>query len=395
MITAVRSQTAIKYIAGIDGVRAIAVLSVILFHYTSYFRDFFLHSAQPIQFIGKLISIGWIGVDFFLVLSGYLIANMLMRRRLNSVKDYVSFLRRRALRLLPAYLVCVLVFLGLAAVFFPSSKILSNQYLLWTMLANIPTAWGDRSALGDGNLTLVHFWSLALEWHFYIVFPLILLLVRSMRTVAFCLILAALASRLYFLSAALPNYDNAIYSFTLCRIDSLGIGALLATFKLTNDHRLASRVGLVGAGLLMAITLAITSNNTPFKALTWLQIAGYPIISLSAAMIIYYILCAKTHDRAIIFLESNLLTKIGRSSYSLYIWHLPFYPLIVAFAKSQFESEITQLIFSVVISLLLTCALAAASYRYLELKFMYIRPRKESEKTPLDIEPSLVPGSKQ
>jgi len=220
---------------------------------------------------------------------------------------------------------------------------------------------------------MFHFWSLALEWQFYITFPLALALINSPRTAAFIAIALAFASRIILIYFNPLNYDNAIYSFTICRGDALAAGVFLATLSPSKNILRTYVVGGLGFFLFAAMLFALATSNIPFKATLWLQTVGYTAIAASIAMCIYFILNTARDSLTIRLLELPPITTIGRASYSLYIWHLPFYPIIVAESKSLFSASQDQLIFSVGVAAAITFLLGALSYKYIESKFMYSR----------------------
>lgn len=363
----------IKYILGLDGLRAISVLLVIYFHYAGYFPGAFSSSFFLVPAIGKLLSIGWVGVDIFFVISGFLITTILIRNPANSAKKYLTFIQRRAKRLLPAYLCCVIVVLLAATYIYPDDKIVRNQYLLWTMSSNISTLFGDRSALGGEHFSMVHFWSLALEWQFYITFPLALTLIKSPRTAAMIAIALAVISRTFLIYLSPLNYDNAIYSFTFCRGDALAAGVFLATLSPSKNLLKTYAVGAIGLCLFSVMLFSLALSSTPFKSIFWLQTTGYTAIATSIAMILYFILNINRDSLALRFLELPPITAVGRASYSLYIWHLPFYPVVVELSKNTFSTPQGQLIFSAGIATLITCTLGVLSYKFIESSFMLHR----------------------
>lgn len=370
---------AVKYIPGLDGLRAISVTLVILFHYASYFPDAFKAPSLLSPMLGKALSIGWVGVDIFFVISGFLITKMLLRNPINSPEKYLTFIQRRAQRLLPAYLTCVAIVLLAAIYIYPDTKIISNQYLLWTMSSNISTLFGERSALGGANFSMFHFWSLALEWQFYITFPIALVVIKSARSAALIAITLAVTSRLVLIYLSPLNYDNAIYSFTICRGDALAMGVFLATMRSSKSIQKSNVIGVIGFLSLITLLSALATSSATFKTVFWLQTVGYTAIAASIAMIIYSVLNSDRHSLIVQLLELRPITAIGRASYSLYIWHLPFYPIIVATSKNNFETSQTQLLFSVGFATLITFSLGTLSYKYIESKFMYSRENSRTD----------------
>jgi peptidoglycan/LPS O-acetylase OafA/YrhL len=364
----------INYMPGLDGVRAVSLALVVFFHYASFFPEVFSSSGDIGKALGKFLSIGWIGVDIFFVLSGYLIATILIKNPIISTANYATFIKKRLLRLIPAYAVCASTFLVLSLILYPESKIVENQYSIWTLSSNIPTIFGERSPLGGPGFTLVHFWSLAVEWHFYITLPIAMILIRSVRFIALIAIVIAIASRITLIYIGHENFDNAIYSFTTCRGDALACGVFLAGIMGGNSSRLTPLIGLTGIFILSTILYLISASDLQFKAITWVQTFGYTSISLSIAMIIYSIINSSPETSIVRILEIKPLTAIGRSSYSLYLWHLPLYPVIVTTTKNHITQPSEQLIISFSVALLTTAILGYLSYRYIELRFM--RPRQ-------------------
>ncbi|MGN4051421.1 acyltransferase family protein [Pseudomonas sp. SM4] len=358
-----------NYIPGLDGLRAVSVILVIAFHYLAVFPGALIEIGLLGRALEKIVSVGWIGVDIFFVISGYLISSILIKKPIRSFTAYTQFIKRRSLRLLPAYLACSICIVILSLAFYPNSKILENQYLIWTMSSNIPSIFGDRAALGSSEFTLVHFWSLAVEWHFYLFLPVAMCLISSVRLIAVTAICLAISSRLVIANLEHINYDNAIYSFTLCRGDAIACGILLATLKKSNSIILRNLIGSAGLASLFTTLFCITLETTQFKTVPWLQSYGYTAIAVSIAMITYYIINSSQDNKIIKALELNWITHIGRSSYSIYLWHLPFFPLIAKTAKYYNDSPLSQLTIASTAAVIVTFFFSALSYKYLECRF--------------------------
>ena len=367
-----QTKESIKYINGLDGLRAFAVLLVIFFHFTITFPD---HSSSTnLSPIWKFFSIGWVGVDIFFVISGYLIAAMLMRNPVTTTQEYWKYLLRRAKRLLPAYLTCSTISIALLYTIDSDSKIISNQYLLWTLTSNIPSIFGVRAPLGDGYINLLHFWSLALEWQFYITFPIALALTKSARATAIIAILIAIISRLYLMWSHPLNFDNAIYSFTTCRGDALAFGVLSATIKPIKNQVFIKTIGVTGALLLSTLLILVAQSGPSFKAIPWLQSFGDTAIACASAMVVFSVANLSKTAIPIRILELKPITLIGRSSYSLYIWHLPLLPMIYGFSRTITTSSTEHMAVTFAIAISFTIIAASISYILLEKQFMYRRP---------------------
>jgi peptidoglycan/LPS O-acetylase OafA/YrhL len=352
----------LNYIRGFDGIRGIAVVAVMLLHYMGPFNATLkFHDGLWPLFV-RLCGYGWVGVDLFFALSGYLITKILLRTELTP-QTFRTFLIRRALRLLPAYFACVAITLAAAYFMDPGSKIVSNQVWLWTVSTNIFGSFFDRVGFADRYFSLFHFWSLTVEWHFYLLFSLLLLLKLGARAVAVGFILTAIACRLWFVAQGWS--DNAIYSFTFCRLDALGFGCLAAT--LANPPKVNLSRLTLGALLVFATVLVITSpGGVAFKRNLFLQTAGYSLIALCAATMVYYVARASIDNRVVAYLENPVLKRIGRISYSLYLWHLVFWPTIYRIVASNIESIPLQYFVAAAAATLLTFACGYASFIALE-----------------------------
>lgn len=370
----IRESSSLSYIPGLDGVRAIAFLVVMLFHFTAGFVPQFQPYGIGWRVFGEVAKLGWVGVDIFFVLSGYLIAKVLEARPVGSLVGYAGFIARRFRRLAPPYIFCLVVFAIVAWTFVPDSKVFKNQYLLWTLTANVESSFGERNPLGDAHFGLFHFWSLAVEWHFYLLFPLIIWAMGSVKRAALFLVAIALGCRLAFVQYGLS--DNALYSFTLCRVDSLAIGTMLACVNVRLLGASRKLVWLIGAAAFVALMTCIAFDPAPFKTLIWLQTVGYTAVALAIAMMIFAVVTSSPGSWLIAALEQRWMVWIGRASYSLYIWHMVFFPWISATVAKWGYTPLMHYFLTLVISMVVTFAAGWISFKFVETPFL--RRRKVS-----------------
>lgn len=195
----------LRHIPELDGVRAISVLFVLLVH-ASY---------------GRIVG-GFLGVDVFFVLSGYLITRLLMRERsVTGTLDLASFYMRRVLRILPPLIVCVALAMAVWPV--PGASLQDRLKVISAVMffyANFYDA--------DVLQCLVHTWSLAIEEQFYLFWPALFLMLRTRaRLVALAATVVAVSIAVRTLMVA-EGAASATYTFTVTRIDSIAVGALLA-----------------------------------------------------------------------------------------------------------------------------------------------------------------------
>ncbi|MEO0389067.1 MAG: acyltransferase [Pseudomonadota bacterium] len=233
----------LAYRTDIDGLRALAVLSVVLFH------------------VGAPLSGGFVGVDVFFVLSGYLITHQL-RAQPPTWTTLRTFYLRRARRLLPALYVVLFTTLAAGILWLlPHQLVALTEALTWTLGFGANVHFAGRSgyfAPAAELMPLLHTWSLAVEEQFYFVFPLVLFGARRVgRRWAYAAVaLAAAVSFVYAVWLGLRSPSDVFYAST-ARVWELAVGALATWIVVPRDRRWA-HVGLV---LLFASFIAIASTQ--------------------------------------------------------------------------------------------------------------------------------------
>lgn len=346
------SRLTTPYMPAIDGLRAMAVLSVILFH-----LDFF-----------DGLPGGFTGVDMFFVISGYVISQSLWERRDLTFGRYLAdFYRRRMLRIMPALLVVLGVSCVLSAMLMPPfwlSDLFNNTGLAaFFGLSNFVLAWNtDTYFSPSAELNpYLHTWSLGVEEQFYVLFPalfFIWLRVGQRAVIARALLpLAALASLLV---AAYQVSAQPLSAFYLLpgRFWELAAGAMLFQFMSTRDRSPRSdslAPWMLAGGLALVITGFLFADPRQFP-FPWalMTVAG-------SLLMIAGIVQQGDRPPGLLqrLLQTPVLTYIGRLSYSLYLWHWP----VLVFLRWTTGLEL------LAVQLLYPClvlALAAASYHWVE-----------------------------
>jgi len=221
------------HMPALDGLRGIAILLVLAHGF-----DVIQTRGGPGHDVDLVLDVGWIGVQLFFVLSGFLITGILLDTR-SSPHYFRKFWVRRALRIFPLYYGVLLV----AALFGHGS------IYLWTYTNNFATAFGH------GDPTFPHFWSLAVEEQFYLLWPLVVWLVARRGVVALSVALSALAiaSRIY--ARHRWGYEAA-YEFTPCRMDALAIGAgTAALIRSDRWRRFVANRNAAGLGIIGGVII--------------------------------------------------------------------------------------------------------------------------------------------
>ncbi len=330
------------YRPDIDGLRALAVLAVVLFHY------------RVPGFTG-----GFVGVDVFFVISGYLITGLILKEMGEGRFSLRQFYERRIRRIFPALFAMLAVATLLAAfLFFPVSFARFGKSLLATAFfgANFEfwreVGYFDVSA---DQKPLLHLWSIAVEEQFYLLFPALLLLVGARSKTRLTLMVGAIfAASLAFSVWNARHSPAAGYYFLPSRMWELMLGALLAISALGVPAK-AKLPAFAAVGGLALIVFAVLrfSRSTPFPGAAALLPCVGTVLIIAAGE-------GTALNRA---LSLKPIVFVGLISYSLYLWHWPVY----VFARAALFRAPTP--FETVSLIALSFALAALSWRFVEQPF--------------------------
>jgi len=303
----------------IQGLRAIAVLLVVLYH------------IWPQSLTG-----GYVGVDVFFVISGFLMTALLLRRPPQSRKDFAGFWARRIRRLLPAALLVILVTAVATWLLAPSPlwtttarQVLATTFYVqnWVLAANSV----DYLAADDAPSPLLHYWSLSVEEQFYLLWPIVIALAifwarrrrRGVRTpvlTVVALILVASLAISWWYTSAVPA---AAYFITPTRMWELALGGLIAALPATLVTRVPRSVRSAVAWLGIAAIIAtgvLYTDATPFPGLTAL------LPTVGTAVVLWAQPAGAGSPAGILGLRP--VQYIGDISYSLYLWHWPLVALL-------------------------------------------------------------------
>lgn len=336
-----------RYRSDIDGLRALAVLPVV-----------FYHAGIP------YFSGGYVGVDIFFVISGFLITGLIIAELKAGTFSISDFYERRIRRIFPAlFFMVFLVMLAGLIILLPKEFSYYGQSAIATAIfvSNI-FFWKTTSNYFDGPAEihpLLHTWSLAVEEQFYIIFPLLLFVIfKYSKTYLRHILLLILFGSLSLSVWGVHNAPTATFYLAPTRAWELLVGSILATDAIPAVKRIfsATLVGLLGLSCI-GYSVFFYDSNTLFPGLAAL------IPCLGAAFIIY---AGSGNHKTLLsaLLSSRLLVGIGLISYSLYLWH---WPLIVflrhhILLRALNPTEITCLIAASFI-------MAIISWRYVEKPF--------------------------
>jgi peptidoglycan/LPS O-acetylase OafA/YrhL len=336
-----------NYRSEIDGLRAIAVVPVILFH--AGFQSF---------------SGGFIGVDVFFVISGYLITSIIIAEKEAGTFSLINFYERRARRILPAMFFVLLACLPFAWLWMVPSdlKRFSESLISVSIFASNIEFWRESGYFAtDAELKpLLHTWSLAIEEQYYVLFPMFIILCWQFGTR--WIIGLLIAAAIFSLAAAewgSVNHPAATFYFLPTRGWELLVGGFIAFFHFAKDETstLNGRVGELAsiAGMaLIAYAVFAFDKNTPFPSVYTL------VPTLGTALLILFATQKTVFGR---LLGSKVFAGIGLISYSAYLWHQPLF----AFARlHSLEQPSSWLLASLAVSAIV---FGYFTWRYIERPF--------------------------
>lgn len=355
-----------RHVAPLDGLRAIAVLMVLFAHFKE---------ATPRR-TWEVFHQGGFGVYLFFVLSGFLITRILLSEK-SKPGYFRNFYARRTLRIFPLYYGVLALQFWVLLPLFPTPRILADapyQGWLWAYGYNILTAIKGHYLFASDWMVLGHFWSLAVEEQFYLVWPFIVLALSRESLLKLCIGIVALTPilRLGFYIAGANQYW--VTMFTICQMDSLALGAMLACFE--SSGRLIAVVPMAWRVVLAVGTiLVICSFFYPRSPETTLPLIFYHgAVALFFGAVVALAVCGVFR-----WLDNRVLREVGQKSYGMYVFHIPL--LVVAIKYIHLPSRLQQWtghpyladILFFFLMIVLTYLVAFISYNVYEKHFLRLK----------------------
>ncbi len=370
-----------RHFPELDGLRGLAIIMVLLFHYCPLLPNFL----RPVA--GQ----GWAGVQLFFVLSGFLITGILLDSK-GQQHYFRNFYARRTLRIFPLYygvlsvlLVALLVFrLGFPQVWAHkhlAPLLWSYQPWLWTYTANIQMAIYNRQMF-----LLVHFWTLCVEEQFYLVWPLVVFAFSRKTVLRVCvaLIAGALAIRLALTGLGAGGETNFV--LTPCQMDSLAAGALVATLARLGGGTVRLRPWALVAFAIsvpawLVLTLVIPALWHISRAAShWTSDFLYGVLAAVFASLIVLVITPSTGWLGLPGKICNRkpLRWFGRYSYGIYVYHFPIWIASGIFLQdrhlwSRMRATPTLGVGFVLANIGVSIAVAYASYHLYEKHFLNLK----------------------
>ena len=342
----------LTYRPEIDGLRAIAVGAVILYH-------------AKINIFGQPFKGGFIGVDIFFVISGYLITSIILKELVTTGSfSFKHFYERRVRRILPALLFVMLVSLPFAWMYLlPDSFVDFSKSILYSLgfSSNFYFHYSGQQYGADSGLLkpFLHTWSLSVEEQYYILFPIVLLITyKFFRRYLIHILTFGFIISLGLAEWTSRNYPSISFYFIHTRMWELLAGSILSYFEITKGHRSKNQllnITLPTVGLVLISHSIIFFDNDIFHP---------SFFTLSPIIGVCLIIWFSNKDELITkVLSTKLFVGIGLISYSLYLWHYP----IFAFNRIFFFTSDN--IFFELLLLLSVLVLSIFSFYFIEKPF--------------------------
>ncbi|WP_457333657.1 acyltransferase family protein [Rhizobacter sp. P5_C2] len=373
-----------QHLPALDGVRGLAIVLVLCHNFQVL--------EGPSDLVGRVFELafdlGWIGVQMFFVLSGFLITRILLQTQ-DAPNYYSAFFGRRLLRIFPLYYAT----LAIAFIVLPALGAMParwevdrpQQAWLWLYLSN----WSGP--YGGATHAFPHFWSLAVEEQFYLLWPLLVHRRSAAQVLRWCgaIAVAILGVRIGMLAAGLG--PDPVYSFTVTRLDALAIGgAAAAWLQLPGApaRAIALRQRLIVGALVLAAIGFVATRGYPRTSVLG-QTLGYSVLAVVFAL---GVVAAAAGDAVaargwVGWLRAAPLRMLGRYSYAMYIFHKPLHdlagkPALQALGLYE-HAGVAVAVGYIAAGTLVTLALAMASYHLFEKHFLGLKRWFVAEPPPI------------
>lgn len=361
------------YIKSLDGLRGIAVLLVMVYHF----------SKMPM--ISFDFELGWIGVQLFFVLSGYLITRILLHDKKHNFSFYIKrFYWRRSLRIFPIYFLYLFVITAIYKITGEPTDFPFASAFLFTYTYNF-------SVLFDGwEITRLysHLWSLSVEEQFYLIWPALVYFLSAVNLKRLCIALLVAIPILRHiiwitLAQTLATEELAqigVYWFTFSHFDAFAIGALLNLLNESQQRRYVNLSWLFWLLVLSAGLLNLLNYGTPLTAYEWTSL-GYllpetknlqHIWSYSLLNLLFGVIILRNIRLNSRWLSNNFLVFVGKISYGMYLYHF----ILIVVVEKMFEQPLINDYVTLVIYTGLVTFVSYLSYIILEKQLLALKNKK-------------------
>lgn len=366
-----------------DGVRGLAILMVMFLHIfipasTLSKNTFFI-------FLNRVAYVGWIGVDIFFVLSGFLITSILLNTR-NKPNYFKNFYARRILRIFPLYFLVILAIFLLMPLLSPETA--AADRATWPYYVFYLQNWLaiPQLKLGTAPPLINPTWSLAIEEQFYLIWPALIFLLSRRKLVILSLIIlvlsVALRLTIFHFWGSVPHIVDFLYFSSITRFDGFAVGALIAiAFQSERWKLISSRIAwpLLIVTLGGIITIGLRNGIVPLQQNYYLDTWGYSLIALATGALMVIVMTSPRQMILSRFFRSRVLTFFGKYSYSMYLIHYPIVSILFNAITQPRQNSIKTWLFFVVTTFGLTVVGSLLTWHLLEKPMLKLKKYFEYE----------------
>jgi peptidoglycan/LPS O-acetylase OafA/YrhL/glycosyltransferase involved in cell wall biosynthesis len=355
-----------NHLPELDGLRAIAILMVLAAHFKE---------PTP-HWLWQPLNQGGFGVYLFFVLSGFLITRILLYDK-NGPSYFRNFYARRTLRIFPLYYGVLALHFWVLLKLYPTPGTLAQapyQGWLWGYAYNVLMAIKGHPFFSSDWMGLGHFWTLAVEEQFYLVWPFLVLFLSKKTLMKSCIAIILLTPilRLSFHAAGANDYWYRV--FTFCQLDSLALGSLLACLESSQKLVVLKKPAawmMTGIGAILFMATMHWPQSPEY---------GIPLIAYHGAVALFFAaFVALAACGSFRWLKNAILVEIGHKSYAMYVFHVPLlflamnYIMLPARLRHGFGHSIPADIAFFIIMTAATYAVAFISYHAYEKHFLKLK----------------------
>jgi peptidoglycan/LPS O-acetylase OafA/YrhL len=342
------------YLPGLNGLRAIAAISVLISHCIQERHQFGLEKASG-------LPVGGFSVTAFFTLSGFLITYLLLLEKKSFQRiDIKDFYLRRIFRIWPLYYFYIFLALTLSFIFL--GQLNENIKYIWLFIFFIPNIAFNLNLYPQ---FLGHLWSIGVEEQFYLVWPQVFQKASNLKKKVIIFILLFLGLKLCMKLISVYINSKIPFSIISCmRFDCMAIGALLAIIY-ESGLTVKRPILLIAQVMFWVMFLGSFVSEMPF-----FSIYGDEVFSVLTA---FFILGQLNKSDCLISLESSIFNFLGGISYGIYVYHVIVIFLLKLFFVNNFQTQFPGTAFLIILVLLLTVILSFFSYRYFESYFLKIK----------------------
>jgi len=316
------------HLAHLDGLRGLAILLVMVYHFCLPHAKFLGRDPGPLL---QILQVGWMGVDLFFVLSGFLISSILIETR-EQPHYFRNFLARRFLRIWPLYYVSLVVLLILLPMAMPEvppqvQSMRDKQAWFWLYAANWLFAYEGGFTQTSGGF----FWSLAVEEQFYLLWPVVVYLAseRNLLRISLALLASSLVLRIVLVAFGGVGVGS-LYTITFTHLDGLAVGSCVSVCMRSSrlSERLLRAAPLVALCSVAALVATRISDGDLFFWSRAMAVYGYTPIALMFGALLVLVLGGRGPLKTDWLLRTAFMRLCGKYSYALYMVHVPIAGLV-------------------------------------------------------------------